>query len=230
MSKTRPLPKFSIGNKVRVPSGVSDPDYNDLTIGGWVGTIREVEKRSSPAYLVRWNEETLKSQSSIYRKRCKRDGFDGQEMWLGEDDLEPDAGGPVKIEQPTNVVSEPLSMADQDNRIRAVFGLTGDDPLPEVDFESLLIYHQHLAERLSFPFEAEYSKETGPFQTTTRRVTVIRLGEAEEPWVDDMYGLICQAQEKRQRIDVPLEELEVAKRGPNQQLVADYSYWFWNWR
>ncbi len=230
MPKTKVLPTFSIGDKVRVRSGVCDPDYDDLTIGGWTGTVCEVEKSLPPTYLVRWNGETLKSQSSIYRKRCERDGFDGEEMWLGEVELEPNAGGPIKIEQPNNIATKPLSMDDQDDRIRAVFGLTSDDPLPDVDFDSLLAYHQHLSESLCFPFEAEYSHETGPFQITTRHVTVTRLGEAEEPWVDDMYGLICQAREGRRRIDVPLCDLEVKKRNPNRRLVVDYSYWFSNWR
>ena len=92
MPKTKVLPRFSIGDKVRVRSGVCDPDYDDLTIGGWAGTVGEVERGSPPTCLVRWNGETLKSQSSIYRRRCERDGFDGEEMWLGEDDLEPDTG------------------------------------------------------------------------------------------------------------------------------------------
>jgi len=178
MPKTKVLPKFSIGEKVRVRLGVCDPDYDDLTIGGWAGTVGEVKKGSPPTCLVRWNGETLKSQSPIYRKRCERDGFDGEEMWLGENDLEPDPGGPIKIEQPNEIVTKPLSMDDQDDRIRAVFGLTSDDPLPNVDFDSLLAYHRHLSESLLFPFEAEYSHETGPFQMTTRHITVTRPGEA----------------------------------------------------
>ncbi len=34
MPKT--IPRFNVGDKVRVCSGVSDPDYDDLTIGGRV--------------------------------------------------------------------------------------------------------------------------------------------------------------------------------------------------
>jgi hypothetical protein len=230
MPKTKFLPRFSIGDNVRVRSGVCDPDYDELTIGGWAGTVGEVERGSPPTCLVRWNRETLKSQSSIYRKRCERDGFDGEEMWLGEDDLEPDTGGPIKIEQPKVIVTNPLSLDNQDDRIRGVFGLTSDDPLPDVDFDSLLAYHQHLSGSLFFPFEAKYSHETGPFQMTTRHITVTRLGEAEEPWVDDMYGLICQAREGCRSIDVPLCDLEVKKRSPNRRFVADYSYWISNYR
>lgn len=230
MPKTKVLPKFSIGDKVRVRSRVCDPDYDDLTIGGWAGVVGQVKRGAPPTCLVRWSGETLESQSAIYRRRCERDGFECDSMWLGEDDLEIDAGGPIKIEQPNGIVTKPLSMDDQDDRIRAVFGLTSDDPLPAVDFDSLLAYHQHLSESLIFSFEADYSRKTGPFQMTTRRLTVIGLGEAEEPWIDDMYGLICRAREGRRRTDVPLCDLEVKKRNPMRRLVADYSYWFTNYR
>ena len=53
-------------------------------------------------------------------------------MWLGEEDLEPDDGTPVPIEQPTQIVTPPLSEKDQDDRVRMALGLTHDDPLPEV--------------------------------------------------------------------------------------------------
>lgn len=42
MPKTKSLPGYNVGDKVRVRTGVSDPDYDDLTIGGWAGTIAEV--------------------------------------------------------------------------------------------------------------------------------------------------------------------------------------------
>ena len=116
MPKT--ISRFNLGDKVRVCSGVSDPDYDDLTIGGWAGTIAEVQNGTPPTLRVRWSRQTLKKQSSIYRKRCERDGFDSNEMRLVEGDLEPDIGGPITIERPNNVVTRPLSMNDQDDRIR----------------------------------------------------------------------------------------------------------------
>jgi hypothetical protein len=113
MPKTKTIPRFNVGDKVRVCSGVSDPDFYDLTIGGWVGTIAEIQNRTPPTLLVFWSKQTLKKQSSIYRKRCERDGFDSNEMWLVESDLEPDIGGPITIERPNNVITRPLSMDDQ---------------------------------------------------------------------------------------------------------------------
>jgi len=228
MPKTKTISRSNVGDKVRVCSGVSDPDYDDLTIGGWAGIIAEVQNGTPPTLLVRWSEQTLKKQSSIYLKRCERDGFDSNEMWLVEGDLEPDVDGPITIEPPNNVVTRPLSMNDQDDRIRAVFELTSDDPLPEADDESIVVYYKYLANELTFPFEAKYSFETGPFQSRTFSITVLGLLDPDDfPGVE--YGLFCQARRDRRRIELPLTEVEVGKRNPNRWLVVDYSYWFVNW-
>ena len=51
MPKT--IPRFNLGDNVRVCSGVFDLDYDDLTIGGWAGTIAEVQNGTPPTLLVR---------------------------------------------------------------------------------------------------------------------------------------------------------------------------------
>ena len=154
MSMKKSPPKFSAGADVRVKRGVVDPDFDDVPIGGWTGRITGMQYLNPPMYLIRWNQHTLNNVHPIYRKRCKRDGFDIEEMWLAESDLEPDAGDPVEIEQPLKIVTKPLDMDERDDRIRSVYGLTSDDPLPESDEESLRAYYKFLAAKLSFPFEA----------------------------------------------------------------------------
>jgi len=69
---------------------------------------------------------------------------------LTGDDLEPDPGGPLKIEQPIEIKTKPLSPKDEDDRIRMVFGLTSNDPLPEVDDDTLETYRDYLASRACF--------------------------------------------------------------------------------
>ena len=83
-------------------------------------------------------------------------------------------------------------MNDQDDRIRAVLELTSDDPVPEADDESLVVYYKYLANELSFPFEAKYSFETGPFQSKTFSITVLGLLDPDD-LPGDEYGLFCQA-------------------------------------
>jgi hypothetical protein len=226
--KAQTAAKFTLGDPVRVRSGVVDPDFADIPLGGWAGKITEVEDGDPPLYLIRWSQETLKHIHPIYRKRCERDGLGFEEMWLGEEDLELDAGGPVILEQPTKIVTPPLSMKDQDDRIRVVFGLTKDDLLPDVDEARLVTYYKHLAANLKFPFETTWAREAG-LGEVTEKVTVLALGGFEDdPWIDDMYGILCKARMSRGESELPLAEMEKVKGKPNKQLVEDYGYWFWN--
>jgi hypothetical protein len=229
MSQTKKAPaSFAVGDAIRVRSGVTDPDFPDIPLGGWAGKITEVEEGDPPLYLIRWSQETLKNMHPVYRNRCERDGLDHEEMQLGEDEVEADAGGPVILEQPTKIVTPPLSMKDQDDRIRVVFGLTRDDVLPEADEDSLRSYYKHLAAKLKFPVEAIWAKEVGMGEVT-EKVSILALGgNADEPWIDDMHGIICEAKMSRGEGNLPLAEMEKVKGKPNKQLIEDYAYWFWN--
>jgi hypothetical protein len=39
---------YAPGDRVRVRRGVTDPDFPDLSIGGWAGTVAEVDTGPSP--------------------------------------------------------------------------------------------------------------------------------------------------------------------------------------
>lgn len=135
--------RFAAGAQVRVKPGTTDPDFPDIPLSGWAGAIREVDQRSyPPTYLIEWDRHTLDHMHPVYRKRCERDGLELERMWLGEDDIEPDTGGPAVIEQPTSIVTRPLNPKDEDDRVRIALGLTGDDPLPEVDDDTLRACHR----------------------------------------------------------------------------------------
>ena len=227
--KKKPLlpAKFKVGDKVRVKHGVKNVDYPDMPLGGWAGTVTEVQ--GSDAFSLRWTEKTMEAIHPVFMQRCEIDGLDPEEYVLSGDDLEPDTGGPLDIEQPTKITTKPLSPKDQDDRIRVVLGLTSNDPLPDVDRETLERYYRHLLKHISFPFDAESTSETGPFSSRTIQVTVTGLGDPDEPMIDDSYGIICEARHDRRSIDLPLDELEVKRNKPNRQLVEDYSYWLHNW-
>jgi hypothetical protein len=157
-------------------------------------------------------------------KRCERDGLELERMWLGEDDIEPNTGEPAVIEQPTSLVTRPLNPKDEDDRVRIALGLTGDDPLPGVDDDTLRTYHRYLAAHLAFPFEARWEPEYGPRPI----IKITGLGDADDACADEMYGLLCEARVEGRLTEVPLAECEAKKSGPNRQLLKDYAYWFWN--
>jgi len=217
---------YAVGDRVRVRRGVTDPDYPDLPIGGWAGAVVQLENGLPPTYLIRWSRDTLLAVHPVHRKRAERDGFEIGEMWLGADDLEPDGGGEIAVEQPTNIVTRPLSMADQDDRIRAVFGLTGDDPLPDVDGVTLRAVHEHLSRHLRFPVEASWNQPYGPVQ----RVTILGLSDPDEDLgADGACGLTCRAKLGGDVIEVSLADCETRQERPDRQLLADYGHWFGNY-
>src|SRR3954447_7280699 len=132
-------PCFQPGDRVRVRSGVTVPDFEDIPLGGWSGTIETVEQVDDQiTYEIEWDRRTLDGMHPVYKKRCERDGLDPATMWLGEEDVEPDDGTPAPIEQPTVIRTPPLAEKDQDDRVRMALGLTHDDPLPDVNREALL--------------------------------------------------------------------------------------------
>ena len=95
--------KFAVGCHVRVKRGAVDAEYPDMPLGGWLGTIAEVEEDT---YLVRWSEATLQAVHPVYRERCERDGVDYGGMWFQAEELEADPGEPLSIEQPTRLADE----------------------------------------------------------------------------------------------------------------------------
>ena len=54
-------------------------------------------------------------------------------MGLGQEDIEPDDGTPVAIEQPTAIVTQPLSEKDQDDRVRMALRADPRRPAPRRD-------------------------------------------------------------------------------------------------
>src|SRR3954447_1961774 len=196
--------RFPIGDRVRVKSGVRDPDFPDIPLGGWAGTVTEVEHAEGEVtYLIAWDRATLRGTHPVYKKRCERDGLELESMWLGDEDLEPGDGARVPIEEPTQIVTPPLSETDQDDRVRIALGLTHDDPLPEVSRKTLLAYHRYLTANLKLPFRARADADG-------MSLTVHRLLNPREYDLDEDEGLLCEARDREGPFPVPLSELDDA--------------------
>jgi hypothetical protein len=196
-------PHFRVGAKVRVKLGVIDPDFSDIPLGGWTGTVKEVEQADDETtYDIKWDKRTLGAIHPIYRKRCERDGLELQSMWLGEEDIEPDDGSPVSMVQPMQIKTASLSEKDQADRVRMALGMTHDDPLPNVSRKTLLLYYRYLTANLMFPFKAKTESDG-------TSLTVHRLTDPKKDELEEEEGLLCEARDRQTTFTIPLSELNL---------------------
>jgi len=123
-----------------------------------------------------------------------------------------------------------MLLSDDEKRVAQILGVEEGEELPDVSEDTLELYHSYLSENLSFPFDAEYSEETGPLEDTHYDFKATGLLDLDECPDIEFYGLFCQGKQGRRKIIIPLAEVEVKQAGTNQQLVEDYKMWFWNYR
>jgi Calcium binding len=222
-------PRFQVGDKVRVKPGVSDPDFPDMPLGGWSGTVTEIIEHEGQVNCVfELDERTLASLHPIFKQRSEIDGLDIGFMGVCQEDIEPDDGTLRPIEQPTVIVPRPLSPDDQDDRVRMVFGLTHDDFLPEVDEENQHTYYRYLLSHLTLPFRAQYRPGRRRSSGKPVRLTVTGLEDVDEYEVEERYGLIGVGKEPGGPVEFPLIEIEGIEGEANRRLIEDYAYWLAN--
>jgi hypothetical protein len=217
---------FSRGDLVRVKHGVIHDQYPDIPLGGWVGTVKRIGWLIPIGYAVHWTQQTLEQAHPIYFKRCQRDDLKPHRHWLEEDQLESAADEtPTALEQPTNIVTPPLSRDDPDDRIRIVFGLTSDDPLPKADEQTQRQFFDYLKTHLSFPFKAEHYPTTDIGPGRVGEITV--LGFADPP-LARKAGVVLLARMGTEEVQVAVVGLHVSEGDPNRRYVEDYTYWLWD--
>jgi hypothetical protein len=225
------VPRFKVGDNVRAKYGVIDLNYPDFPLGGCSGTVTEIIMDKGQINCVfRLDDRTLASLHPVYRKRCERDGLDFETMGLSDEELEPDDGTLVAIEQPTEIKTPPLSEKDQDDRIRVVFVLTHDDPLPLVSPATLRAYCDYLAASLKLPIVTSYWEKSSAFTRKKISVSITTLEAPVEEEFDEECGLFGIAATKEGDIEIPLESLDLNKQDPNYRLISDYTYWSQTWR
>ena len=116
----------------------------------------------------------------------------------------------------------------QVERLRAILGDTGDR-LPRVGLETLRRFNGYLDEHLAFPFEGRLSDPIGPHRDTKSPLTVVRLMDPIQEYApEEMHGLICKAEQNGERIELPLDRIDVAEDGTHYQMLEDYRHWLWN--
>ena len=224
------VPRFKVGDKVRVKPGVNAPDFPDMPLGGWSGTVTEVIEHEGRVNCVfKLDERTLAGLHPVYERRCEIDGLDCRFMGLGQEEIEPDDGGPVLIEPPTAIVPRPLNPDDQDDRVRIAFVLSHDEFLPEVNEENQQTYNRYLLAHLTLPFRAHYRSTGRSPSRKLVRLTVSGLEDVNEYEVEGRYGLIGVGKGPGGPVEFPLIAIEGIEDEANRKRIDDYAYWLANY-
>lgn len=216
------VPRFEVGAHLQVRRGVMDPNYPDIPLGGYAGRVVEIDNEGDgPVYLIDWDEETLDQMPEVFLTRCERDDLDYESIWLAEEDLEPAPDSRAPIEQPTALRPRALRRNDPDDRIRMLFGLTSDDPLPPRSQEALARFHAHLVRRLKLPCPGVVITGDG---TDVNRVELLRLLDPEHCNLQE--GLIVEVGASHGLDTVPLVMTVIPDTSPHVQDFHDYHHWF----
>ncbi len=78
------------GTRVRVREGVTSPEFNDVSISGWTGTVVELSGKPPTAkVIIEWDGDTLGNMPKEYVARCEAQQLFYQMACLGEADVEP---------------------------------------------------------------------------------------------------------------------------------------------
>lgn len=77
-----------VGDKVEVKEGTMCPDFEGLDIGGWQGSVTEVDNDESKALvLIEWNEKTLKNMPDYFIQQSEDEGLEHKLMYLYPEDV-----------------------------------------------------------------------------------------------------------------------------------------------
>ncbi len=89
MKMTNKTSKYKYGDKVRVVTGVIDPDFK-TNIEGWSGEIDEIEllDNDSWMYQVVWDDDTLLIAGDDFVSKCEEKNLDYEYIKLLENELE----------------------------------------------------------------------------------------------------------------------------------------------
>lgn len=234
---------MKIGDSVKVKKGIKSPDYDDLSIAGWVGRIDEIDEGTLTIEL---DSISLSGLSEDYIMDSLVNGVEYLFLILGEEQVEP--VDPRDSEKDTALkqlaIHAKYSLDKQEKRIRAI--LKTDDL--SVNETTLNTYYDYLGVHLKKPClltgmedfgweepyvfggwsQKEYKelKKTRPSYTDTFQFLNLE-------GCDDLRGIYVKAKRvsDKKQFSIPLWDLEVTDEDdPNFQLVSDYSSWMSNYR
>ena len=90
MKKTEWKDNLKIGDIVKVQEGVMCPDYKDLNISGWQGTVTDISEDDKDNILIciEWDLTTTQNMPDDFVEQGEEDGLDNDLMYLSFEDIE----------------------------------------------------------------------------------------------------------------------------------------------
>jgi hypothetical protein len=122
--------------------------------------------------------------------------------------------------------AQSLSDHEYTQQIRAALDIRWR--LPKVDEATLARYYCYLCKKLSLPFTAWYPGSM--HKDGESACEVAELIDPASGLGDALDGIYCKVHKGKQRLVLPLIELELPPDSPNYHMVESYWYWFWHWR
>lgn len=90
MAKKKTVAGLPTGTLVRVKQGVMSPEFPEVSIAGWTGSVMEsTGKPPTMSYIVEWDQQTLSAMPAEYVQKCEAQQLYHRMASLAETDLEP---------------------------------------------------------------------------------------------------------------------------------------------
>lgn len=220
------------GDVVHIKPGSPHSNYPDLPMGGWSGTIEQIQRQKRGPLRrcwVRFFKSTTDRLHPVYEDRERRDNEDCDlwDNWVLAHLLEPGQVSPEAIEQP-----HLPAWAEKagDRQVRALFGLEPDEPYPDCEPETWQTWHRFLSENIPLPrVLAEDVSEHGEFDIERLIIERFLLPDelpANYPADRDRHGVYAEITGGGRTFVVPLDELNLPDEDPFDNLLRDYDHWF----
>ena len=117
-------------------------------------------------------------------------------------------------------MTHPLSWDNPADRVRAVFGLPAEAPLPRVDADTLLVFRQHLADQWPGRPQAGVYCEPGRFQR--EQIWLCGVGDG----VDESRGVCGEIAGDSLAGEYPLSRVTLDADAEWNETLADYQFWY----
>ncbi len=227
--KTEEEVSLRIGESVRAKKGVKNPQNAKFSVAGWQGRVVSFEnkdKKDEISVGIQWDSETLRNMPEDDILYAIEHGLDYTGMFLAMNDLE--KAEPRDTLQEIERVIADLNMryrwaelGKEGSRIRKVLENTNERDVWAC-FEA---WQSYLLQKLSFPFEAQYTEADS--ESNIQVGEVLSILDFDE--IDDLRGLIVHVKFKQKKLQVPLADLGGTDESEQSEALKDYAVWFANY-